>query len=165
MADLYLLNGSNIGDRLQNLKLAISLLSDFFGLPKKVSEIYETQAWGRENLQNFYNQAVCFSTNYQPLELLEIVKKIEKQIGSEHEERWAARMIDIDIIFIDDLIFKSDRLHIPHKLMHLRNFVLYPLSEIAPDYIHPQFELSVQQLLKNSTDNLLVEKLTAANEI
>lgn len=165
MAELYLLNGSNIGDRLQNLKLAINFLSEFFGLPKKVSEIYETQAWGRENQQNFYNQAICFSTNYTPKKLLETVKKIEKQIGGDHKERWAARIIDIDIIFLGDVIFKSDRLHIPHKLLHLRNFVLFPLCEIAPDFIHPQFELSIQQLLENSTDELLVQKLSTVNEI
>jgi len=123
MTDLYLLNGSNIGDRLQNLKLAIELLGEFFGTPKKISEVYETKAWGRENQPNFYNQAVLFSTDYKPELLLEIVKKIERQIGSNHKERWAARTIDIDIIFYGDLIFKSERLHIPHKLMHLRNFV------------------------------------------
>lgn len=165
MIDLYVLNGSNIGDRLQNLKQAIHLLSKLLGLPKRVSEVYETQAWGRENQQNFYNQAVCFTTDFKPEKLLEMIKETEQKIGGHHKERWAARIMDIDIIFYGDLIFKSERLQIPHKLMHLRNFVLYPLCEIAPDFIHPQFELSVQQLLKNSTDKLKVQKLRAVNEI
>lgn len=165
MADLYLLNGSNIGDRLQNLKLAIELLGTFFETPKKVSEVYETKAWGNENQQNFYNQAVLFSTDYKPDLLLETVKKIERQIGSNHKERWAARTIDIDIIFYGDLIFKSERLHIPHKLMHLRNFVMYPLCEIAPNFVHPQFEISVKQLLENTTDKLQVQKLNTVNEV
>jgi len=165
MADLYLLNGSNIGNRLQNLTVAIDYLSKLWGPPKNVSEIYETQAWGKEDQQNFYNQAVHFKCDYQPNEILKTVKMVEQQIGSNHKERWAARTIDIDIIFYGDLIYQSDRLHIPHKLMHLRNFVLYPLNEIAADFIHPQFEQSVQLLLENSTDELKVQKLSAINEI
>lgn len=165
MAELYLLNGSNMGNRLKNLKLAIKFLSRFFEIPKETSEVYETKAWGKENQQNFYNQAVLFTTDYKPELLLETVKKIERQIGSNHNERWAARTIDIDIIFYGDLIFKSESLQIPHKLMHLRNFVLYPLCEIAPNFVHPQFEISVQQLLKNTTDKLQVQKLNTVNEI
>jgi len=165
MANLYLLNGSNIGNRLQNLKVAIEYLSELWGSPKSVSDIYETQAWGKENQQNFYNQALHFTCDYQPDEILKAVKKIEQKIGRNHQERWAARTIDIDIIFYDDLIYQSDHLHIPHKLMHLRNFVLYPLCEIADDFIHPQFEQSVQLLLENSTDELKVQKLSAVNEI
>jgi len=165
MAHLYLLNGSNIGNRLQNLKVAIDCLSKLWGIPNGISEIYETQAWGKENQQNFYNQAVHFTCDYQPDEILKAIKNIEQQIGSNHKERWAARTIDIDIIFFGDLIYQSDSLHIPHKLMHLRNFVLYPLCEIAADFIHPQFEQSVQLLLENSTDELKVQKLSTVNEI
>jgi len=165
MMDLYLLNGSNIGNRLQNLNRAVELLSEFWGAPKKISEVYETKAWGREDQPNFYNQAVHFLTPYKPETILDTVKNIEQQIGANHKERWAARTIDIDIIFYSDLIFKSERLQIPHKLMHLRNFVLYPLAEIAPDFVHPQFELNIQQLLQNSTDELKVQKLNAVNEI
>lgn len=158
MTNFYLLNGSNIGDRLNNLKKAEYLLNDEFDKALKVSEIYETQAWGKTDQPNFFNQALCYQTSLAPLKLLNVVKNIEKEVGGEHKERWAARMMDIDIIFYGNLIYKDKLLTIPHALMHLRNFVLIPLNEIEPNHVHPKLQITVNQLLKNSMDKLKVKK-------
>jgi len=158
MTNLYLLNGSNIGDRLNNLKKAQYLLNDEFGMASNVSEVYETQAWGKTNQPSFFNQALCYKTDLSPLHLLKVIKNIEKEIGGDHKERWAARIMDIDIIFYGGLIYKSKQLTIPHALMHLRNFVLVPLAEIEPNYVHPELQTSISNLLKNSMDKLKVKK-------
>jgi len=143
MADLYLLNGSNVGDRFQNLDRATELLSQMFGLLIAKSAIYETQAWGKETQRNFYNQAIHFKVDEEPENILKATKKIETTIGERHIERWSARKMDIDLIFYGDLIYQSDALHIPHRLMHL----------------------TIQQLLEHSNDDLKVQKLTTINEI
>jgi len=158
MTNLYLLNGSNIGNRADNLENARHFLDKAFGKALKVSAIYVTQAWGKTNQSDFFNQALLYQTNLAPLQLLKVIKEIEKKIGGDHKEKWAARVMDIDIIFYDDLIYESDELTIPHALMHLRNFVLMPLNEIAAKYQHPKLQVSVNQLLKKSMDILKVEK-------
>lgn len=158
MKKLYLLNGANIGNRVDNLKKAELMLSEAFGKALKVSEIYETQAWGKTNQPNFFNQALIYQSNLAPLKLLKVVKTIEKKIGGEHKEKWAARKMDIDIIFYDDLVYESEQLTLPHALMHLRNFVLKPLNEIAAEYTHPKLKVSVSQLLAASKDKLNVIK-------
>jgi len=159
MINLYLLNGSNIGNRADNLKKAEHLLNREFGLALKVSNIYETQAWGNTNQPNFFNQALLYQSNLAPLHLLKTIKAIEKEIGGEHKEKWSARIIDIDIIFYGDALIESDELTIPHTFMHLRNFALAPLNEIAPKYIHPKLQVSVNEIFKNSMDKLKVEKI------
>lgn len=158
MKNLYLLNGSNIGNRSDNLKKAELMLNEVFGLAIKISEIYETQAWGKTNQPNFFNQALLYQSNLTPLQLLEAIKTIEKKIGGDHKERWAERLMDIDIIFYDDLVYESEQLTIPHPLMHLRNFVLKPLNEIAAEYEHPKLQATVNQLLETSKDKLKVIK-------
>jgi len=158
MTNLYLLNGSNIGNRLNNLKKAEYLLNDEFGKATKVSDIYETQAWGKTNQPNFFNQALCYQTSLAPLMLLRTIKNIEKEIGGDHKEKWTARVMDIDIIFYGNLIYEDKQLTIPHALMHLRNFVLIPLNEIEPNYVHPKLQITVNQLLNNSMDKLKVKK-------
>jgi len=158
MTNLYLLNGSNIGNRAGNLKKAACLLTEQFGKALNISEIYETQAWGITEQPNFFNQALYYQSNLAPLQLLKVIKRIEKEIGGRHKEKWTARVMDIDIIFYGNLIFESKQLTIPHALMHLRNFVLAPLNEIAPNFVHPKLNITVNQLLNNSTDTLKVKK-------
>jgi len=158
MKNLYLLNGSNIGNRSGNLKKAELMLNEVFGLAIKISEIYETQAWGKTNQPNFFNQALLYQSNLTPLKLLKAIKTIEKKIGGNHKERWAERLMDIDIIFYDDLVYESEHLTIPHPLMHLRNFVLEPLNEVAAEYVHPKLQVTVNHLLKTSKDKLKVIK-------
>ncbi len=158
--DLYLLNGSNEGDRELQLQTALTLLEEHFGKVTNASKLYETQAWGKEDQQSFYNQALHFQTDLQAEEALNICQQVEHQLGRERHEKWGSRIIDIDILFYGNQIIKSDRLTVPHRLLHLRNFALVPLEEIAADFIHPQFEINISDLLKNSTDQLKVVKLS-----
>lgn len=154
---LVILTGSNVGDSAEYLAKALLHLESEFGKALFYSKTYKTQAWGITEQDDFLNQALVFETNLKPEEILQKVKSIEKKIGRKPRNTWANREIDIDIIFYGSMIFKSKDLYIPHPLMHLRKFVLLPLSEIIPSYIHPVFKKSISEILKNCEDNLKVE--------
>lgn len=148
MHKVYLLLGSNLGDREKNIDNAIIELKARGLIISKKSSLYNTAPWGYTEQPEFLNLALECLTSLEPFELLKEIKKIEKKMGRENFIRYGPRIIDIDIIFYDDLIFKSDDLTIPHPLMHKRYFVLKPLSEIAPDFVHPLLKLTVKQLLE-----------------
>ena len=114
----------------------------------KQSSMYETKPWGLTDQPDFVNMAVEAETDLAPIELLEMLKKIEKDMGRRDTIRWGPRIIDLDILLYDDIILKTDSLTIPHPLMHEREFVLGPLSEIAGDLIHPVLKKSIGDLLK-----------------
>lgn len=140
--------GSNLGDREKNINDAINELQVSGIIISKKSSLYNTPPWGYTEQPDFLNQAIECLTSLEPFELLKEIKKIERKLGREKTVRYGPRIIDIDIIFYDDLIFKSDELTIPHPLMHKRDFVLKPLCEIAPDFVHPELKLSVKNLLE-----------------
>lgn len=148
MHKVYLLLGSNLGDREKNINDAINELQVSGIIISKKSSLYNTPPWGYTEQPDFLNQAIECLTSLEPFELLKEIKKIERKLGREKTVRYGPRIIDIDIIFFDDLIFKSDELTIPHHLMHKRDFVLKPLCEIAPDFVHPELKLSVKNLLE-----------------
>ncbi|ODA43305.1 2-amino-4-hydroxy-6-hydroxymethyldihydropteridine pyrophosphokinase [Thermodesulfovibrio sp. N1] len=148
MHKVYLLLGSNLGDRNKNIELAISELKDCGVIISKMSSLYNTKPWGYTEQPDFLNQAIECLTILEPLKLLREIKKIEKNLGRTDTIKYGPRIIDIDIIFYNDLILKSKELIIPHPLMHERYFVLKPLSEIAPDFVHPEIGLTVQKLLE-----------------
>ncbi|GLI53569.1 2-amino-4-hydroxy-6-hydroxymethyldihydropteridine diphosphokinase [Thermodesulfovibrio yellowstonii] len=148
MHKVYLLLGSNLGNRGKNIDNAINELKACGLIISKKSSLYNTSPWGYTEQPEFLNQALECFTSFEPLELLKEIKKIEKKMGREKTVRYGPRIIDIDIIFYDDLIFKSDELTIPHPLMHERDFVLKPLCEIASDFVHPELKISVRKLLE-----------------
>lgn len=150
--------GSNIGNRIKFLKDALNKTEKAFGKPLATSSIYQTQAWGFSGQPDFLNMAAIYETSIKPEDVLKAIKNIEVETGRIHREHWHERELDIDIIFYDNQIIEKPDVHIPHPRMHERNFVLVPLNEICPDYIHPVFKVSVSQLLKQSTDKLIVEK-------
>lgn len=156
---VYLSTGTNIGKRLKNLDQANMLIEDKVGLIAQSSSVYETLPWGVEDQPRFYNQVLEVETELEALELLDAVQDIEKKLGRIRKGKWAERIIDIDILYYGSEIIKNDRLRIPHKLLHLRNFVLLPLLEIAPNMIHPQFEQTTAEIFENCTDTLEVVKL------
>ena len=146
MSIVYLALGTNLGDRLANLRAAIE------ALPSEVkviaeSKVYETPPWGYENQPAFLNMAVKCETNLKPELLLKRLKQLEVQLGREQSFHWGPRLIDIDILFYDDLILKSEPLSIPHPRLHERGFVLVPLADIAPDFIHPVLKKTIKELL------------------
>jgi len=146
LAKIYLGLGSNIGDRLDNLAKARTLLEKIIHIVK-LSSVYQTAPWGYAQQEDFYNQVVSAQTSLNPNKLLRNLKKIEKKLGREKNFRNGPRVIDIDILLYDDLIIKRRRLQIPHTLMHERAFVLVPLAEIAPDLIHPILKQPVAEML------------------
>jgi 2-amino-4-hydroxy-6-hydroxymethyldihydropteridine diphosphokinase len=158
MNKAYLLIGGNMGDRLANLEIARAAIQEQVGNILSNSSIYETAAWGMENQAAFLNQALLIDTSFEAIELLENLLKIEKAMGRIRNQPLGPRTIDLDIIFFNDQILDTENLTIPHPHMQKRNFVLTPLNEIAPDYIHPTFKKSVNQLLIDCTDNLLCIK-------
>lgn len=150
--------GSNIGNRIKFLKDALNKTEKAFGKSLATSSIYQTQAWGFSSQPDFLNMAAIYETSIKPEDVLKAIKNIEVETGRIHREHWHERELDIDIIFYDNQIIENPDVHIPHPRMHERNFVLVPLNEICPDYIHPVFKVSVSHLLKQSTDKLIVEK-------
>jgi len=142
----YLGLGTNLGDRKQNISKAIEAISLKMSISKQ-SSLYETTAWGYTDQPDFLNQVIQVETNLSPLRLLNFLKKTEVELGRVENFRYGPRLIDIDILFYDDLVITTSRLQIPHPKITERAFVLVPLNEIAPGYIHPILKKTVAELL------------------
>lgn len=143
---VYLSLGTNLGDRAANLKQAIASLTPQMTV-KARSEVYETPPWGYKEQEPFLNQAVKATTYLDPEPLLKHLKRLEVALGRKATFRYGPRLIDIDILFYDDLLLETPSLVIPHPHVHERGFVLMPLMDIAPDLVHPQTGRSVREML------------------
>lgn len=159
MEKIYLLLGSNIGDRAKNLEEGRKMIADKIGSIKAISHLYLTAPWGYEDQEDFYNQAVEVQTDKSPNEVLALSKEIEKEVGRISNEKWHPRILDIDILLFGNAVLEGEGLRIPHKSMHERNFALIPLMELAPELIHPKLDLSIEELFWNCKDELEVIKL------
>ncbi|QSQ08838.1 Bifunctional folate synthesis protein [Koleobacter methoxysyntrophicus] len=154
MPKAYLGLGSNLGDRLNNLKQALRLLESHEGIAvDKVSSIYETEPVGFKEQDWFLNMTVCITTSLSPWELLMAINQIERELKRERILRWGPRTIDIDILLFDDMILDTPGLKIPHPEMHKRAFVLVPLKEIAPEVVHPILNKRIAELLDELKTN------------
>ena len=153
--EIILSVGSNLGDRKKNIDDAISLLSNTCNI-LKCSEIFETEPFGNKDQSWFLNLVLIVNTRLSPGNLLFVCKTIENKLGRTDAPRWSERIIDIDILMYNDLILNTPQLIIPHKYLHLRNFVLIPLNDIAPNITHPILKKTISQLLIESPDNSIV---------
>jgi 2-amino-4-hydroxy-6-hydroxymethyldihydropteridine diphosphokinase len=153
---IFILLGSNLGDRKSNLSNAIANIQNSIGETVKTSSIYETAAWGKTNQPSFYNQVIQLKTNLPPTELLIKAHSIEEKMGRIRKVKWGERLIDIDLLYYNDQVIISSELQVPHSGIPYRRFTLIPLVEIAPDFIHPALMKSNSILLEECQDFLKV---------
>lgn len=153
----FLSLGGNLGDRLENIKKMREAISKKCGAITKMSRVFETEAWGHASNRPYLNQVIELNTSLSPKALLKATSGIEKKMGrSRGNERYQDRTADIDILFFNDLIVQTKELTLPHPRLHLRNFVLIPLEEIASKHVHPVFKKTVAGLKKQTKDKLKV---------
>lgn len=151
----------NLGRKSANLCRALRHISDFCEITD-VSAVYKTGSLLKDDQDSYFNLCALVSTNLNEPELLHNLKNIEKKMGRVNTGHWYTRVIDIDIIDFNRKFFKSDKLIIPHPQMHNRSFVLWPLRDICPDYVHPASCRTVDNMVKLVNDNLGIKKLGVA---
>jgi 2-amino-4-hydroxy-6-hydroxymethyldihydropteridine diphosphokinase len=154
MEGVFLLLGSNLGNRAEVLNKAIEALEKNNVQLVNKSSVYETAAWGKTDQQAFLNQVVKVKTKYNPEELLSVILNIELELGRVRKVKWGERLIDIDILYFNNQIIKEEELEIPHPGIPNRRFTLIPLVEICPQFIHPVMQINQKELLNNCQDSL-----------
>jgi len=159
MNRVFLLLGSNLGNRQQYLQQAIELISTQIAPVKNTSSIYQTQSWGKTDAPDYLNQVVMLETEIPASELLRKILDIELMLGRRREEKWGSRTIDIDILFYGDEIIDDENLQVPHPELHKRRFTLEPLEEIAPGLVHPVLKKTILDVKNELKDSLIVKKL------
>jgi len=159
MNSAVILLGSNLGDRMENLSKALSLIDINAGLPEKSSRVYETEPWGISEQPAYLNQVIEIRTLFSAGTLMNKLLSIENEMGRVRTEKWAPRIIDLDILFFNNEIINEEKLRVPHPHLHERRFVLEPLAEILPDMIHPLLKIRNIDLLHSLKDDLLVRPL------
>ncbi len=158
MHTLVLHTGTNIENRFAHLQKANFNLEQIVGKITKQSHIYETAAWGNEDQNDFLNQALLLETEFSARRVMHEILSLEYKMGRNRGLRWQPRIIDIDIIFYDSEVIEKKSLIVPHEHMANRRFVLQPLCDIIPDFVHPTLQKSMTNLLKDCPDPLEVKK-------
>lgn len=160
---IFILLGSNLGDRKAFLAQARKAIEQQCGKILATSHLYETAPWGFESDDWFFNQVIEIETDYNADQLLEKLLAIETSLGRTRKAaRYSSRNIDIDLLYFGDQVFNSTKLKVPHPRLHLRKFTLLPLCEIAPEFIHPVLQKSQLELLHQLTDESVVRRLENA---
>jgi len=159
--EVYLGLGSNIGDRLKYLLYIIELISNNPNCSLiNSSSIYETTPYGSTEGDNYYNGVINIKTSLDPAELLELMKQFELKAGRKKEKiKWGPREIDIDILFYNNFIYNNEKLNIPHPEILIRDFVLIPLNEIAPDFVHPITNRKIRDINYTELERHIIQKL------
>ena len=150
---IFLGLGSNLGNREENILMAEKLIEEKVGKVRSKSSIYETAAWGITEQNAFLNQVLEIETVFSPSAVLHLLLKIEKDMGRIREIKWGERSIDIDVLYFNNEILSTENLVVPHPFIQERKFVLVPLCEIAPVFIHPKLKQSNLELLEKCQDS------------
>jgi 2-amino-4-hydroxy-6-hydroxymethyldihydropteridine diphosphokinase len=150
----YIALGSNQGDKEQRLQESVDLIFERIGAIQSISKVYHTPAWGFKG-EPFLNACISVRTNYSAEVVLKLLLEIEVELGRTrtNNDGYVNRVIDLDIIFYGDLTISSKKLHVPHPQLAYRKFVLYPMADIAADLIHPINDVSIRQLMKETSDD------------
>lgn len=154
--EVYLSFGSNVGDKAANIETALKFLDEASVKLKIISSMFETEPWGNSEQQKFLNAAGEFETSHSPQQLINQILTIENLMGRQRKIKWEPRIIDIDILFFGNKILNENGLIIPHPEMHKRKFVLVPLAEIAPGFVHPILEKTIMEISSECMDSLMV---------
>ena len=153
----YIGLGSNLDDRFSYIKRAVELVEDSpFCRVLKISSIYETKPYGVKDQGNFLNGVMSIETELELHPLLDFLKDIEQQLGRRKREKWECREIDLDILFFDDLVFSDQRVTVPHPYISVRDFVLVPLCEIAPGFLHPALQKSICDIVLPENEHYVI---------
>ena len=157
MIGVYLLLGSNLGDRISYLRQASRLIAETVATVIQASSVYETQSWGKTDEPDYLNEVLYIETDLHPDLLLEKLLGIETIMGRKREVKWGSRIIDIDILFYGDQTINEPQLVVPHPELHNRMFTLAPLNEIAPDFVHPVLQKKISDLKSELKSDLTVK--------
>jgi 2-amino-4-hydroxy-6-hydroxymethyldihydropteridine diphosphokinase len=164
MKNIFLGIGSNLGAREENLYRAINYITELIGPPEVFSSVYETEPWGFLSDDLFLNMVVRLESKLSPHELLEAIMLIERKMGRVRgDDKYSSRIIDIDILLMDNHLVNETDLEIPHPRMHRRKFVLLPLNEISEEIYHPVLKKNVKTLLEECKDDSMIRKYAWRN--
>ena len=160
MNKAVLLLGSNLGDGQLLFQHVISMIDERLGKLEMQSALYQSPPWGFEHENNFINQVLIMNTEKDTEQVLQSCLQIEVDLGRKRKTQgYGARIIDIDVLFVNDEVIETETLVIPHPRLHLRKFTLLPLAELIPDFVHPTLNKTIQELLAACEDNSEVRKI------
>jgi 2-amino-4-hydroxy-6-hydroxymethyldihydropteridine diphosphokinase len=163
--EAYLILGSNLGDRFDNLKKALGYIHKYIGDIVETSSIYETEPWGVVGHASYLNAVVRVRTDLAPGKLMSNCLHIETKFSRQRRGAVLPRKMDIDILSYDESEISQKKVIIPHPRLHLRRFALIPLTEIAPDLMHPVLECTMSELLTICPDDSIVTKIARSTNI
>lgn len=159
MHQVFLGLGGNTGNKKDNFDKVYTFIKNELGEIIKRSFVYETPPWGFQSDENFWNQVLLIETGFSPKEVLKKIAEIENHFGRERGTTgYSSRKMDIDILYFDELVLETENLTIPHPQIANRLFVLVPLAEIAPEFVHPLLKTTSLQLLENCPDKSEIKK-------
>jgi 2-amino-4-hydroxy-6-hydroxymethyldihydropteridine diphosphokinase len=143
----YIGIGSNVGVQINKIDFAVELINENpYCEVISVSSIYESAPYGEIEQEDFFNAVIKIETLFEPKDLFHFLKSVENRVGRKLAIKWGPREIDLDILFYNDLIYSDEDITIPHKDLLNRDFVLVPLTEIAPDLIHPECNKKISEI-------------------
>ena len=161
MFEVFLGLGTNLGIKTSNLLDARKHIQSEIGTITAISSLYETEPWGDKNQDNFYNQVIRLKTDIYPLALIKKCLEIEIKMGRVRTQKWAARLIDIDILAISGVQIHTENLVVPHPYIDKRKFVLLPWVEIATEYYLPSYKATLSEILKKVMDESWIKKVNS----